>query len=145
MAKDEEFLMYLNENLTTGLEALETLSKNLESTENKIKSNVDKAIQEYLKFQRRCKGLIKGDIKPMKKGNLFSVIMAKMGTHKEFMRDNSDAKLADTLIQGYNMGILDMTKKLSKYKGELSKEVVDLAESYKSMMETAIKDVKGFL
>lgn len=145
MTKDEEFLMYLNENLTMGLEALETLSKNLESTENKIKSNVDKAKEEYLKFQKKCRNLISGEIKPMKKGNLFSVIMTKMGTHKEFMRDNSDAKLADTLIQGYNMGILDMTKKLSKYKGELSKETIDLAESYKSMMETAIKDVKGFL
>ncbi len=145
MSKDEELLEYLHENANIGLEATKTLSKKLESTDNKIKSNVQKAEEEYKKFIKKCKSLMTGEIKTLKKGNLFSVIMAKMGTNSEFMKDNSDAKLADTLIQGYNMGILDITKKLNKYKGELSNEVEKLAESYKKMMEDGIRDVKGFL
>lgn len=145
MTGDKELLTYLQENVEMGLEALETLDKNLESTDNKIKSNVSKALDAYKEFKRKT-GILLDDseIKP-RKNNLLSILMVKMGSKTEFMRDNSDTKIADTLIQGYNMGIIDITKKLNKYKGEVSRDVVKLAEDYRSMMKTGIKDVKGFL
>lgn len=63
----------------------------------------------------------------------------------EFMKDNSDSKVADTLIQGYNMGVIEVTKKIKKFKGKASKEVINLLEDYKKMLENSIKDIKGFL
>lgn len=144
MTKDKELLECLNENITMGQEALETLTKKLESTDNKIKSNVDKAYQEYISFSKRLKEL-SGDTVPTKKGNLIAILMSKMGTNMEFMKDNSDSKIAEMLIQGYNMGLLDVTKKLKKYKGDISKEVEKLAEDYKNMMKNGAKDIKGFL
>lgn len=145
MTGDKEILEYMNENITVGLEALKTLAKNLESTDNKIKSNVDKALKQYTEFSHRCKSMMKSENTTIKQGNLISVIMAKMGSKKEFMKDNSDSKIADTLIQGYNMGLIDITKKMKKYKGDISKDVLKLAEDYKSMMDSGIKDIKGFL
>ena len=71
--------------------------------------------------------------------------MTKMGTNTEFKRDNSDSKIAETLIQGYNMGILDITKKINQYKGDASSNVMNLSIEYKKMMEKGIKDIKGFL
>ncbi|HBA37552.1 MAG TPA: hypothetical protein DCY94_02395 [Firmicutes bacterium] len=144
MTGDKELLEYLNENITVGLEALKTLSKKMESTDNKIKSNVDKASREYESFAHRLKELSNEEV-PVKKENLFSVMMAKMGTNTEFMKDNSDSKIAETLIQGYNMGLLDITKKLKKYKGDISKDVLELANDYKKMMHDGAKDIKGFL
>lgn len=145
MTGDKEILEYINQNITIGLEALKTLSKNLESTDNKIKSNIDKSLEVYTEFLHRCNAMIDEPNVPLKQGNLISVIMAKIGSKREFMKDNSDSKIADTLIQGYNMGIIDITKKMKKYKKDISKEVLKLAEDYKKMMETGIKDIKGFL
>lgn len=144
MNGDKEIIAYMQESIDMGIEALETLAKNLESTDNKIKSNVLKALECYKCFQKKCSVFAK-DGEPIKKGNLLSVIMAKMGTKAEFMKDNSDAKIADTLIQGYNMGVIDITKKIKKYKGDVSKEVLKLANEYKEMQEKGIRDVKGFL
>lgn len=143
MNGDKELIAYMQESIDMGIEVLETLAKNLESTDNKIKSNVLKSLESYKEFQKKCTSYSDGEL--VKKGNLISVIMAKMGTKSEFMKDNSDSKIADTLIQGYNMGIIDITKKMKKYKGEISKDVLKLANEYKEMQEKAIRDVKGFL
>lgn len=145
MTGDKELLGYMKDNVEMGLEALETLKNLLESTDNKIKSNVLKALEEYKKFKTKSEKLLNGTEIPDKKSNLLSLLMVKMGSKAEFMRDNSDSKIAETLIQGYNMGILDITKKLKKYKGDISKDVLNLAHDYKVMMETGIKDVKKFL
>lgn len=144
MTGDKELIGYLKENVTMGLEALKTLSKKLESTDNKIKSHVDKALECYKEFKGKCDQF--GSIEPpKKKSNLFAILMTKMGTNTEFMRDNSDAKIADTLIQGYNMGLIDITKKLHKYEKDTSRDVVKLAKDYENMMKQGIKDIKGFL
>lgn len=145
MSGDKELLEYMKENIDMGLEALETLDKQLESTDNKIKSNVSKALEEFRSFKSKGESLLNGREVEKKRSNLLSILMVKMGSKAEFMRDNSDSKIADTLIQGYNMGIIDITKKMNKYKGDVSKEVLKLAEYYKKMMETGIKDIKKFL
>ncbi len=145
MSGDKELLEYMKKNIDMGLEALETLDKQLESTDNKIKSNVDKAIVEYREFKDQNENLLSDlNVEP-KKTNLFSLLMVKMSSKAEFMKDNSDSKIADALIQGYNMGIIDITKKLKKYKGEVSKNVLKLASDYKKMMEASIKDIKKYL
>lgn len=145
MAGDKELLNYIYENVDMGLSALSTLKKNLEHTDNKIKSNVLKSLEVYKEYKKKCEKLLKKLKITPTKGNIIASIMTKMGTTTEFMRDNSDSKIAETLIQGYNMGIIDIDKKLNRYKGDTSKNVRSLALEYKKMMETGIKDIKGFL
>lgn len=144
MEKDNELLACLDENVNMGLEALKTLEFKLKSTDNKIKSNVEKAYKEYQKFAIRLEKM-SIEKKPPKKTNLISLIMSKMGTNIEFMKDNSDSKIAELLIQGYNMGLIDITKKLKKYEGDCNKETVEIAKDYEKMIQIAIEDVKGFL
>ena len=145
MVGDKELLNYLIENMNMGIEALEALSKNLEKTDNKIKSHVLKSLDEYKKFYKKCNKMRKEVKSKPAKSSLMAILMTKMGTNMEFKKDNSDTKIADTLIQGYNMGIIDITKKINMYEADASKEVMRLAKEYKKMMEKGIKDVKGFL
>lgn len=114
MNGDKEILQYMSSSIDTGIEALETLSKQLESTDNKIKSNVLKALESYKDFQKKCSSHLEGEDLTAKKGNLFSVLMAKMGTMTEFMKDNSDSKIAENLIQGYNMASLKKSKNIKE-------------------------------
>lgn len=145
MTGEKELLAYLDENINMGLDALETLSKQLDKTDNKIKSAVCESLEEYKKYDKKCKVLLGDDAKKRGQGNLFSVIMTKMGSNREFAKDNSDAHIADMLIQGYNMGIIDITKKLKKYKKELSEETTQLASEYRDMMEKRIETMKEYL
>lgn len=145
MTGEKELLVYLKDNIKMGKEALCTLSRLLEKTDNKIKGAVDEALKEYKKYEKKCKSLLEDDVKADKQGNLISVIMNKMGSTSEFKKDNSDSHIADMLIQGYNMGIIDITKKLKKYKNELSSETIELSESYRDMMERRIEVMKEYL
>lgn len=145
MTGEKELLSYLDENIRMGLEALTTLSKQLEKTDNKIKSAVCESLREYKDYERKCKVLLGDDAKKVKQGNLISVIMTKMGSNAEFAKDNSDSHIADMLIQGYNMGIIDITKKLKKYKKELSEDAMALATDYRDMMEKRIEAMKEYL
>lgn len=140
---DKELMEYMYENMNMGIEALEELSRLLSKTDNKITSNVLKSLESYKEFMKKIKGM--DETVPSKKGNLMAVIMSKVGTNTEFMKDNSDSKIAEMLIQGYNMGIIDITKKIKKCDKDASREVLALAKDYKAMMEKGIKDVKGFL
>lgn len=145
MTGDIELLNYLYENVDMGINALTTLKNNLERTDNKIKSHVTKSLEIYQGYKKKCEKILKKMKVTPTKGNIIASIMTKLGTMTEFMRDNSDSKIADTLIQGYNMGIIDIDKKLKRYKGDTSNAVRSLAIDYKKMMQTGIKEAKNFL
>ena len=67
---------------------------------------------------------------------------AYMGINMEVMKDNSDSRMADMLIQGLTMGILNITKNLGKYKNEVDKEVIKIAKDYKKHQEETIEKIK---
>jgi len=139
-----EVVKELSKNIEMGVETLETLSKKLENTDNKIALEISRELEGFKDFQSRLQELCKEEIKK-DKINLASVIMAKMETNKEFMKDNSDAKLADSLIQGYSMGLIKVTKVEKKYKGEIGKDLEKFIKDYKSALEVGIENVKKFL
>lgn len=145
MTGEQELLSYLDENIRMGKEALETLLGQLEKTDNKIKRSVIESLDEYKKYGQMCKALLGKEDGKEKKGNLFAVMMTKMSSNAEFAKDNSDSHIADMLIQGYNMGIIDITKKLKKYKGDLTRETESLANNYRNMMEKRIEVMKEYL
>lgn len=142
---DKELISFLYENVSMGLEALESLSKLLEKTDNKIKEHVYNTKIKYKEFIKSCEKKVKKLKIDKPKNNLVGTMMTKMGTKMEFMRDNSDTKIAETLIQGYNMGIIDITKKINQYEKHASRGVLKLAEQYKKMMQGEIEEIKGFL
>lgn len=143
--EDKELISYLYENVSMGLEALNTLSTLLEKTDNKIKKHVENTKMKYKEFIKKCEKFVRKLKIDKPKNDLMSTVMTKMGTRMEFMRDNSDSKIADSLIQGYNMGIIDITKKINTYKKCASKDIIKLAEKYKKMMQGEIEEIKGFL
>ena len=51
---------------------------------------------------------------------LVSKMGAYMGINMEVMKDNSDSRIADMLIQGLTMGVLNVTKNIDKFNVGLS-------------------------
>lgn len=69
--------------------------------------------------------------------------MTWSGIEMRTMTDKSTSKLAELLLQGVNMGIIEGRKILNKK--ELNNEVHDIASTYVTMQEKSVEALKRFL
>ena len=77
-------------------------------------------------------------------GNI-AKIMSSMGIYKEVLADNSDAAIADLLIQGLSMGEIEMEKRVENASDEISMDDLKLAKDFLKFQKKAQKDLKDFL
>ena len=61
------------------------------------------------------------DKQPVEEGNM-AKMMSSMGIFKEVLADNSDAAIADLLIQGLSMGIIEMEKRIKGASDDVDKD-----------------------
>ena len=71
--------------------------------------------------------------------------MSTMGIKKEIKNDNSDAHLADMLIQGLTMGNLEINKRIENYKNDTDRKNLSLAKNFVKDFENHIEILKEYL
>lgn len=69
--------------------------------------------------------------------------MTWSGIEMRTMNDHSNSKLAELLLQGVNMGIIEGRKILNKK--NINKEVNDIISKYVNMQEKNVENLKKFL
>ncbi len=69
--------------------------------------------------------------------------MTWSGIEMKTMTDKSTSKIAELLLQGVNMGIIEGRKILNNK--ELNNEVHDIASTYVNMQEKSVEELKKFL
>ena len=138
-----ELLNYVYENAKMGKESCDTLLKELDGKENKIIDAVEDILKDYKDFEIKAKNMLNEDnaMEP----NMFARISACMGIKMKTKSDNSDANIADMLIQGLTMGELEMSKKIENSKKSANKESLNLACNFKKFQKNAINKLKKFL
>lgn len=140
-----EFLEYLYQICEMGVTSTTSLLKKIESKENKITTLLEDELNEYKKLFKEVSDIFKSrGIKEPKAGVLTN-ISVEMAMNMEIMKDNSDTKLAEMLIQGYTMGNLELKKKYNKYKDVMTKEEKDIADKIKTIQDKNIKKLKKYL
>lgn len=145
MDENLELLTHIYETAEMGSYTITTLINKIKSKENKIKFVLEKEIKEYEKYLKVAeKLLIKNNVTPKK-----SSFMAKMGSNigimKETMMDNSDAALAQMLIEGITMGVTVIGAKVSSYKKIADRKVLKLANDFLTFQEDEIERLKAFI
>ena len=145
MKDKNELLEYIYQTADMGKNSLETLLNALEGKDNKIKVVVEKQLKEYEKYYDKSEKLLKKNkVKPKTKG-VMTEMMSKMGINMNVMKDNSDAKMAEMLIQGLTMGIVEMEKKIKDYKDEVDKDIIKLAKDVLKFQEKSLDEIKEYL
>ncbi len=145
MNENEELLEYIYQTADMGAKSLTDLLNDINDKDNKIKKLISEQLKGYEKYLKEAKKLLKKhDIKPKTKG-LMADIMSKMGIKKEVKKDNSDAALADMLIQGFLMGNLEMQKRIDNFEKIADKNIINLAKELLQFGENSIKDLKPYL
>ena len=72
-------------------------------------------------------------------------MMAKMVVDREVKNYNSDASMASMLIQGIQMGVLDIEKKLKQYEKTIDKKTIKFVEEFKNFQQDNIEALKKHL
>ena len=111
----------------------DSLKKELEKEEkeyNQIKEKVEKIYPKY------------NEGKPHETG-IMTKAMTWSGIEMKTMNDKSNSKIAELLLQGVNMGIIEGRKILNNKK--INKEVNDIIEEYVTMQEESVETLKKYL
>lgn len=145
MNENNELLLYIYENADMGVKSTTKLLKLLNNSDNKIKKIVEGELKGYENFLKKSKAALKkNQVKP-KGSSLIADLTSSVALNMEFMKDNSDAKIADILIRGFTMGNIDIDKKIEKYKDDADKDILKLAKELKRFGEINIELLQPYL
>lgn len=145
MNENNELLLYIYKNADMGVKSTTKLIKLLNNSDNKIKNIVEVQLKGYENFLKKSKTLLKKNKIEAKGNNLLTEITASITMNMEFMKDNSDAKIADILIRGFTMGNIEIDKKIDKFKADADKSILKIAKDLKKFGEANIELLKPYL
>ena len=125
---NKELLEYIYKTAEMGKYSSTELLKELHNKDNKIKEELDEIVKGYEEIYKKTEKLLKKHKLEEKEINYFAKMGASFNMKKEVMNDNSDASIADMLIQGLTMGNLEMSKKIGNYEKKVDDKILDLAK-----------------
>ena len=141
-SRSAEFLNKALENSVMGAEAVKMLFEKVE--DEKMMSELKRQYEEYGKHTKAviealdCEGLEPDKQSSLSKLGLWS------GIQLNTLTSRSNDKLAEIMIQGSIMGVIDLTRLLKEY-SEIPDGYRKLAEDLISFEEEAIQKMKVFL
>lgn len=145
MNETNELLEEIYKTAAMGRFSMMKLIEALKEKDNKIKGYLEELLEDYRNYEDQSKELLlKESIEPMEE-NAISKLMASMGIQKEVKGDNSDAAMAEMLIQGISMGSIEMEKQIKNYKDRVDKDDMKLAKKFLKFQEKAIEELKKYL
>ncbi|WP_373689037.1 hypothetical protein [Clostridium sp. YIM B02551] len=139
---NNELLNYIYQNAEMGESTIKQLipmvndqafKNNLQSQLNEYKTIFDIADRKLKELNRESKGI----------GTLTKVstyIMININT----LVNKTPSHIAEMLIRGSTMGIIDITKKIKDYQNQ-DKQILDIANRLLKFEERNVNELKGFL
>jgi len=145
MNENNELLTYIYQDADMALDTLTMLINKLNKKDNKIKKIVEAQIKGYENYLKRIKEYMKDNGYDIKAKPIMSKMGAFMGINMEVMKDNSDSKMADMLIQGFTMGVINVTKRIDTFDKDADKNILKLGKEFKKFQEENIEMLKKYL
>lgn len=142
---NKEFLKSIYEVVNMGYHSCNKLLEDLEGKDNKIISVIEEMKKKYCSFQKDTKKLDKKYKTELEDLGLMAKMGSSMEMKMEVMKDNSDSKIADMLIRGNTMGVVEIEKGIHKYEEKADKDVLKLAKEVLSFQKENIENLKEYL
>lgn len=142
METNIELLNYIYQNAEMGKDSTAHLLEICEDDE--LKKVLQSQFNEYKRVFEIAKNKISSANKDPKELSSVSKISTDIMLNLKTMKDKSSSHIAEMMIQGSTMGIIDITKKLHEY-NDASKEIIDLGENLLKFQQKKIDEYKKFL
>lgn len=143
MNTDAELLNFVYQNSQMGIKTLQKLIPivKAESLKKQLQSQLDE-YQEINCLAKEClnqQGCEEKDISTLEQASAYMMINMKT------MMDQSASHIAQMLIQGSNMGIIDAIKNIRKYEHEARKDNILLMKRLLKFEEDNVEQLKKYL
>jgi len=140
---NKDTLDELNKGCAMGMDAIKDILEKVEDKEFKkvLEDEHDKYKVIHQKIEDKYSDF--SNEEPTTTSAMNKVMTAWM-TDMKLMTDHSDSKIAELLLQGTNMGIIE-GKKLLNHKENLDKEVEEILKEYIEMQENSVEIYKQYL
>ena len=145
MDENIELLEYIYKNAEMGVYSCESLIKDLNGKENKIKKILEGILKGYENYKLESKKMIKKNKHELKKSPLVAKVSSSIQMMMEVAKDNSDSAIAKLLTQGLTMGTVDISAKIDRYEKDADKKIIKMAKNYLKFQKESIDILKDYL
>lgn len=144
MDENIELLQCLYQDSDMGAYTLKELLVSLEGKENKIKNKIIDELNQYEYFRKESEEkIIENNSEPKHNGGM-ARMGSMMGIKKEVFMDNSDASIAQTIIEGLTMGTVNTEARISRY-NNVNQDTKKLANDFLKFQQQEIEILKQYL
>ena len=133
----------LNKGACMGMDAIHFILDKVENEE--FKESMEIQYNKYKDIYRRINKVYSkyNSEDTPHETNLMNKAMTWYGIEMKTLTDHSDSKIAELLLQGTNMGIIEGRKLLNNK--EVDNEINSLIEEYVTMQEDSVENLKKYL
>lgn len=143
MSADAEMLNFIYQNSQMGVETLNQLIPMIDN--EAFKKRIEAQLKEYEQIHEEAKKLLNRHGYDEKGIGALEKIMAHLMIDMKTLMDKSSSHIAEMLIQGSNMGIIDAVKRINQYEKEAEKEVTALMKRLLKFEENNVERLKEAL
>ena len=142
MKEDINALDEIHKGASMGQDAINYILDKVE--DDSLKKELEREYNDYENIAKKIESIYPNynEGKPHET-NAMNKAMTWSGIEMNTMKDKSNSKIAELLLNGVNMGIIEGRKILNKKK--LNKEVNSIVSEYVSMQEKSVEILKSYL
>ncbi|MBR1376788.1 MAG: hypothetical protein IJ565_03140 [Bacilli bacterium] len=145
MDQNMEFINYVYEVSCMGVSSMTTLLNTLKDKDNKIKKACEDIIKGHEHFVKETKSILKKNNAEIKEVGMMAKMGSWMGIKTEMLKDNSDSRVADMIIRGLTMGLLELDKKIESFDENTDSKNKKLAKELRKFESDSIELLKPYL
>lgn len=142
MNGNTEFLNYIYQNAEMGKDTIKQLIEI--SKDEEYKKMLECQLEEYKEIHSMAEKKIEELNKEAKEISSFSKISAYIMINMKTLMDKTPSHISEMLIQGSNMGIIEITKKINEYPNA-DKDIIDLANRLLKFEQKSLEKYKKYL
>ena len=139
---DMKLLNALYQNIKMGIESMEELLKICKSED--LKAEISKQLSDYNVFAKECEMVAKAEKLDIKDNNWFDKTMLYSSIKMKTCFDKSEENIAEMLIIGSTMGVIDIIKVKNATKCD-NNEILEICLKLEDFQERNIQRLKPFL
>lgn len=142
MNGNAELLNFIYQNSQMGVHTIQQLVDIVE--DENFKRHLDSQFHEYEEIHNAAKAMLNKNGFDEKGISTFDKVKTYLMINMQTLTDKSPSHIAEMLILGSNMGVINAVKNIKKYK-DADPEILDLMERLLRFEENNIQQLKAFL
>ncbi len=140
----EELMQAVYKNAKMGAESVTNIIG--KTKDAKLREELTSQLESYYGFETEAKNKLLEMSAEAKEPGIFAKIPADISIKMSTMMDSSNSKIAELMIGGYNMGIVDLQKSLNQAQSEgVPEDVMNIANGVIAFEQGSAEKMKSYL